>query len=828
VTRKFSGGGALALLFINLVFLFTVFPQKILYANSSQEKTVTQDAQSVQNKTPVRREPAEKPEWVHTVPQSNTEFFFVGTSQPYDTAANARDNARESARNQVLKFSGEFIESRAIARAGVSGSTRETLEGYINREDVFQSFAQNIVSEVSTTRYYTEVYLNSSNREEYVVYVLCQIGRQKAEDEIANFAKNISQRYAAMLPAGNTLKGTLEGYSIVARALEQNPLHGMTAYYDTPSGRVGLYGYVISRINDFANSVNIVSLPNRTVRRTDNLDTLVKLQSSQIPIIGPFDCRVSIQGMNSKIPVVNYTVTNDNSFLLSIFTNQFEPGRYNVQIEILLNEVTGNIAKNIGGGFSFEVTPLNAVLGNMAEIEDGLKKAVDMLAAGLQAQTGTRIGPFALTGTDVPSGLSRYLTERITHFAINNQERKFRVIRENGADANAVVLNGFFTRRGSQVDVTLEIIAPNGDINGSQAFSMSVAALNEREIAIEPENIAALNEREKIIAPVIANTANVNAPNVNQANQSINIQAFFNSESRTYLHRDELKITLMADKNCYFKIIHIDANNQMKMIYPNSYDENNYLRANMPRAIFETANYMLYGPYGAETILIVASAQPFANIEKEYITPWIPATAESVRTAVRGARGGELEQRTTPQALTGGGEARYTITILKPHEEYEYTRPSDMTAAVQAMRNDALRQGGTFDGNETSGFYILNNVRGSYRLPRNAPDKIQFAFYNLESFSDGKNAVVRTRGAGYNFSFEKPVNITQTIRTVRSGIEGKGGTFTGNEQQGSFKASGITGQYLITELVNVTITDKPVIVPNSLIEREVKNYFGGR
>jgi len=331
-------------------------------------------------------------------------------------------------------------------------------------------------------------------------------------------------------------------------------------------------------------------------------------------------------------------------------------------------------------------------------------------------------------------------------------------------------------------------------------------------------------KRQIVILMLIAVSAIAGA---DQTNQGINIQALFDKENMTYFHRDQLNITVTADKDCYFKIIHIDADNQMKMIYPNSYDKNNELKADMPRVIFETASYFLYAPYGEETLLLAASAEQFEKIEQEYIAPWIPATDEAVRAAVRGRRGGELEQRIIQAAQTGEGAASYTITILKPNEEYEYGRPENMAATVQAMRSDALKQGGTFEGNETSGYSVVNNVRVSYRVPSNAPDTVQFAFYNLENVSGGKSAKRQTRGSNYNFSFEKPENIAQTIQMVRNGIEGKGGTFTGNEQQGSFKARGISGQYRISKLVNVTITDKPFLIPNSLIEREVKNYFGG-
>ncbi|MCL2211194.1 MAG: DUF4384 domain-containing protein [Treponema sp.] len=809
------------------VICFALTSQMFVFANGTQDDNqhsiLSSGNDSLQGVLPLkemrfllRTDPAQRPDWVDAVPQSATEFFFIGTSQPFDTAANARDNSRENARNQVLKFYGEFMESRAIARTSIGGNTRDTLEAYVSREDELRSYAEHVISQVGTDRYFTEVYLNNNNKEEYIVYTLCQIGRQKTEDDIANFTKNISQRYAAMLEKRSTLKAAMEGYVQVVKALEQNPLHRITAYYDTGKGRVGLYGYIVSSINELANSLSIASLQNRTVKKSDTLDTVVKLQSAQFPVLGPFNCSVSITGMNMDIPVVNYTVTNDNTFSMSFHTNSMEPGRYSVQVEALLNELTGGIVKNISSGFSFEVTPLTLVLRNRNEIEEGIKKAVDTLAIPLKNQTETNIGPFTLTGTDIPTGLSRYLTERVTHHAINNPGKKYRVSRENtGRDSNKLVhITGFFTRRNNQVDVTLELITASGDTEGSQYFSIAVEYLAENGIAIDPENKNIVAQKS-VIEPA-------------DTSQGINIKAFFNSASRTFLHRDELKMTLNADRNCYFKVIHIDVNNQMKMIYPNSSDKNNSLRANSPRDIFENAKYMLYGPYGAETIIIVASSEQFKNIEQEYIAPWTPATAETVRAAVRGGRSGELEAGTRPNTSIREGEAIYKITILKPHEEYEYGKPENMGDLINNIRSDALKQGGTFEGNEVSGLYTMNSVRGSYRVSRENPDKIQFAVYNMENFTGGSRAGAINKGAGFNFSFTRPGNMPQAISLVRAGIQEKGGTFNGNEQQGNFKASGITGQYAVAELVNVTITDKPLVIPNSLIEKEIKAFFGQR
>jgi predicted small secreted protein len=780
--------GALAPLFTTIYFC-VVSAVAFAGGNKDQPKAIPQSPEWAI----IGIEPSEKPEWVTVVPKSDTDFYFVGTSQMYDTPANARDNARENARTQVLEYYGQVIEKQAVSLSAVAGTTRDTLAPYVVREDEIKSFAQNVVSEVATVAYVTETYINSkTNKAAYIVYTLHKINRQKAESEIADFAKNISMRYTAAFSQWGTLKAALEGYTLIVKSLEQNPLHRIMAFYDTPSGRAGLYEYAKLQISELANSISIASIPNQTVSKSDNLDTVVKLQSAQIPLIGSFNCRVTVQGMNKNIPVVNYTVTNDNSFLLSIKTNSLDPGSYNVQIETLMNEVTGGIAKNTSGGFSFEFTPLTVVLNSRDAVEAGIKKAVDALAVSLPASTETVIGVFTLTGANAPSELSLFLTEKITHYATENRQKKYKVV--EGETENRAVLNGFFTKRDNLVDVTLKLTSPDKAALGSQIFSISLALLEQIPIAVEPVNVKTMIVLDDIV-PV---------PTV----ETIHIEASLNSNSLTYQHADELIITVTADKDCYFKIIHIDVDNQYQMIFPTKNDDNR-LRANVSRKVFDTpaTRRVLCAPYGAETLVVVASPVQFPDIDKEFGQPWKPATEEALKKAIAGA-----------------GEARYTINILKPHTEYEFTKPDNMITAYQAFRDDTVKQKGRFEGNEVSGFYIIGNVRGSYLVTK--PDTIQFTSYSLDVYNGVSPRA--TRGQPYNFSFSKPQNINQALETVQTRITNKGGTFSGDERQGSFKASGIAGQYKVSDKVDVTISEKPFVVPNSLIENEVKNFFGAR
>ncbi|MDR2597117.1 MAG: DUF4384 domain-containing protein [Treponema sp.] len=780
--------GASALLLLTTIYL--CLASASVFANGNKE----QQQPKAESRTLISTEPSVKPTWVDVVPKTDTEIFFIGTSLAFSTPANARDNARENARIQVLEYYGQVIEKQAISLSAVVGSVRDTLAPYVVSEEEIKSFAQNVVSEVATKEYYTEKYLNSNNKEEYIVYTLHQINRQKAESEISNYSKNISERYTAAFSQWKTLKAALEGYTLVVKSLERNPLHRIMAYYETPKGKAGLYEYAKVQINELASSVNIEPIPTRSIQETETLTTLIKINSSIIKSTGLLDCRAILFGVGKDGIPYFFNSSSDNPYKMeNNNNNNIKPGTYNMSVEILLSDLTGGIANNITSNFTFSVTQLNILYTTQDALEAGIKKAVDSLASELKSQTETVIGSFTLTGTNVPSELSLFLTEKITHYAKNNQGRKFKIV--EGENKNKAVISGFFRKLNDRVNVTLELSTPDKETDGSQIFSIALSVLEQIPIAVEPENL------DKMFVP----------EETNPSLGSINIEAKFNSNTLTFKHGDNLKLTVSATRDCYFKIIHIDVENKFQMIYPRNKNDNNSLKANSSRKIFDDDKNrrVLCGPYGAETLIIVASPVQFPDIEKEYNQPWKTATEETIK-----------------KVISGSGEARYTITILKPHEEYEFSKPQNMTELYQGLRDDAKKQRGYFEGNATSGYYIINNIRGSYLVSSASPDKIQFTTYYLDTYNGVSSRGKTTRGTPFNFSFTKPQNIKDAIETVRSGIESKGGTFNGDEQKGDFKASGIAGQYLVSDLVNVTISEKPFVVPNSLIANEVKNFFG--
>jgi hypothetical protein len=269
-----------------------------------------------------------------------------------------------------------------------------------------------------------------------------------------------------------------------------------------------------------------------------------------------------------------------------------------------------------------------------AEDIDGIvKTAVDGLASRLLYPLEVSIGGINLAGTESPSAFSRYLSNRILAHAPNN--RMFRVVPPNrGIERNPPggpekgVISGAFLQEGVIVRVTLRLVTePGGTVLDTRDFSVSTAELDRLGIAILPENITSLEEikkREEMLNP----------PASPPVTRIFTLKAWPNSDTRTYVDGDHLKISIVADADCYFKVYHIDLNGDMQLIHPSALNTNNRLRANVTRTIPESGaiSYVLQAPFGQDTIKVVASRQQFENIEAEFNKTW-KATGETVRRA---------------------------------------------------------------------------------------------------------------------------------------------------------------------------------------------------
>jgi hypothetical protein len=369
------------------------------------------------NRTLLRTQPDIKPAWVDVIPKSDTEIFFVGVSRGFSSAAEARADARENAFNQVVKFYGDFIQNTSYEKTSTSGSAGETLSSFIQAEREITSFAQAVVSQVSTDQYYTEIYLTPDNNEQYVVYALCQVPRERAMREIENFAKNTSERYANLLDTQNTLLTALRSYSEIRAALDKNPLHRSVAYYKMPDDRlVGLYEYLTVQMNSLASSLSFEPITSQTLYKTETLHVPVQVHSSLMPSVGPLPCRVVFVDANKKTVVDHvYTLDPENRFTLELASSRLEQGIYRVELEL----ITG-FQPQITSAFSCEVVPIRAYLEWYGDALSDTEQ--NTLRGGLQQALQRFRVPVQMTNDDSPFSFIITLTTEESTLPIGNRK----------------------------------------------------------------------------------------------------------------------------------------------------------------------------------------------------------------------------------------------------------------------------------------------------------------------------------------------------------------------------------------------------------------------
>lgn len=78
------------------------------------------------------------------------------------------------------------------------------------------------------------------------------------------------------------------------------------------------------------------------------------------------------------------------------------------------------------------------------------------------------------------------------------------------------------------------------------------------------------------------------------------------------------------------------------------------------------------------------------------------------------------------------------------------------------------------------------------------------------------------------FSFNMKLNdVSSAIEKAKNAVKSNDGSFDGDNSNGSFSAKRVKGNYVITgNEARITITDKPIIYPKNMVEKEIRKFFG--
>jgi hypothetical protein len=155
--------------------------------------------EAITQATPIRTEPAERPIWVDTVPDSPTTLSFVGSAGRYATATGnngARYYAEENGRTQLVDYYGTVMVNQARTHAATYGITSDVLAPQIAGQQLNERIAQSVAQALAPRSYYTLVYLDHTNREAFEVYVLMEVDKALVRRVIDNYGQEQAADYA--------------------------------------------------------------------------------------------------------------------------------------------------------------------------------------------------------------------------------------------------------------------------------------------------------------------------------------------------------------------------------------------------------------------------------------------------------------------------------------------------------------------------------------------------------------------------------------------------------------------------------------------------------
>ena len=464
------------------------------------------------------------------------------------------------------------------------------------------------------------------------------------------------------------------------------------------------------------------------------------------------------------------------------------------------------------------------------DIDALIKNAVEGLALRVTSPIEASIGGIYLEGTVTPSGLSRYLANRIKAHAPDTG--KFNLlplshgnITVKPGDPQKGVLNGSFRQTGGMVHITLQLVGdPGGQVIESRNFSIPESFLKENGIDVLPANVRTLEEiieQERIFAP----------PTSQQSSSALQIEVWPDSDTGTYFAGDKMTINLLANRDGYARVDYIDADGNLQLVFPNIYNRDNSIRANQVQVLPKfPVELTLDNSLGTERVWVRVSAEPF-NISESDFTALKTATRDSV-AASRAASG------------RAGNTVEAFFSITKLHdtfydETYSY-QPDSIAEAIEDIRIDVLQQqGGNFPGDarDREGAFSTSEIIGVYRVTEDIVT-VNLRYTSNQLFASA------TRGSTkeHKFDFNKPDNMTLAYESAKKAAEGSGGELIGNEEGGNFYAfaqgkgvlkgikARIAGGYKVSDKVYITITDKPSIpglnnTINKAIEEEVESFF---
>jgi hypothetical protein len=317
---------------------------------------------------------------------------------------------------------------------------------------------------------------------------------------------------------------------------------------------------------------------------------------------------------------------------------------------------------------AFNVRPDNRLASLLnASPDDEVERAVSAMAKAVDQKTVVAIGRISYADTQTVSGLSAWIKNAIISGA-EKQQSKFQIATESESSSLALasrglevetpvtgsriqaIVAGSYSHLDKDAEVSIRLVSTGGNraVLSSARFVIPAAELERRRLSLLPEKDNAVITKAEFEAK----------------QQAVDPYAGKNNKwaftvipdvlDGIYYDGDYMSMQVYSERDCYFRIIHVDVNGNTQVIYPTSANDNNFIRAGQTRRIPDNTRFRMRPPYGEEIILAAAYERPFALNQRPGA---VPLSADSI------TRGLEVESD-SHAAISPSATAKFSYTIL--------------------------------------------------------------------------------------------------------------------------------------------------------------------
>jgi hypothetical protein len=205
------------------------------------------------------------------------------------------------------------------------------------------------------------------------------------------------------------------------------------------------------------------------------------------------------------------------------------------------------------------------------------------------------------------------------------------------------VVTGNYSPLDSGAEVSMQLVSTSGNkvVLSSARFVIPASELERRRLTLLPEKggavikLAEFEQKQKAVDPYAGK------------NNKWTITVTPDVLDNIYYDGDYMTMRIYSERDCYFRITHVDVNGETQIIYPTNPRDDNFIRAGQTRRIPDNTRYRMSAPFGEEMVLVAGYDKPFT-----------PGQSSGTLSADSVARGIIVEDMSPPVT------AKFSYTVM--------------------------------------------------------------------------------------------------------------------------------------------------------------------